>query len=257
MVNTMRARNIKPGLFKNEILGQAEPLLTILFTGLWCLADKAGRLEDRPLRIKGEVFPYRDGLEINRYLTELERLGFIQRYSANGTPIIQVVNFQKHQNPHHTEKGSQLPENPNGCDVTVGSPLNNSYTPADSLIPDSLIPDSSPRVKKPKKKVITSYLVGEESSTAFEVIWKNWPKRIDGKPSRGERGKAEGCFQAIVDSGAATPGELVKCAEIYCAHPNVKDGYVKMISTFLSLEAGTWVECLNIHRSRRDDASSN
>ena len=148
------------------------------------MADKAGRLEDRPLRIKGEVFPYRDGLEINRYLTELERLGFIQRYTANGTPIIQVVNFQKHQNPHHTEKGSQLPENPNGCDVTVGSPLNNSYTPADSLIPDSLIPDSSPRVKKTMGKSPSwKTALPSEVLDSTQQIMSFWPKRPAVQPS--------------------------------------------------------------------------
>jgi hypothetical protein len=55
----MRARNLKPGLFKNELLGEANPLLTILFEGLWCLSDREGRLEDRPLRFCAEIFPYR------------------------------------------------------------------------------------------------------------------------------------------------------------------------------------------------------
>jgi hypothetical protein len=138
----MRARNIKPGLFKNEILGVADPLLTILFCGLWCLADKRGRLEDRPLRIKAEIFPYREGIDINGYLTELSRLGFILRYKHTNTYYIQILNFSKHQNPHHTEKDSEIPEFTNDCEITVNSPLNNGYAPADSLIPDSLIPDS-------------------------------------------------------------------------------------------------------------------
>lgn len=142
-----RARNIKPALFKNELLGVADPLLTILFTSLWCLADKRGRLEDRPLRIKAETFPYRDNLDINGYLTVLAQLGFILRYSNNKVSIIQILNFEKHQNPHHTEKESELPEyslDSIGCDLTVKETLNNGTTPADSLIliTDSLIPNS-------------------------------------------------------------------------------------------------------------------
>ena len=139
-----RARNIKPSLFKNEFLGTADPLLTILFTGLWCLADKEGRLEDRPLRIKAEVFPYREGIDINGYLTELERLGFIRRYSAEDKRVVEVLNFIKHQNPHHTERASELPEFSDSCHITVNSPLNTESTPADSLllIPDSPIPSS-------------------------------------------------------------------------------------------------------------------
>jgi len=142
-----RSRNIKPSLFKNELLGVADPLLTILFISLWCLADKRGRLEDRPLRIKAETFPYREGIDINGYLTELSRLGFIQRYKGDGINTIQIINFEKHQNPHHTEKESDLKEfsiESYSCDLTVKDTLNNGYTPADSLllIPDSLIPDS-------------------------------------------------------------------------------------------------------------------
>lgn len=144
----MRARNIKPGFFTNEILGQADPILSLLFAGLWCLGDKKGRLEDRPIRIKAEIFPYRENLDINRYLTELERLGFIIRYEVGSIKLIQIVNFYKHQSPHHTEKESILPGQDlsvakiNGCNGAVNSPLFNGGNPPDSLIPDSLIPDS-------------------------------------------------------------------------------------------------------------------
>lgn len=162
-----RARNIKPGLFKNELLGVADPLLTPLFVGLWCLADREGRLEDRPMRIKAELFPYREGLDVNGYLTELERLGFICRYTVGGEALIQVLNFLKHQNPHKTEKKSDLPEMPLksvGCRLTVIAPVNNGSRPADSLIPDSLIPDpldktaapSAPRKSSPI--TLASYL---------------------------------------------------------------------------------------------------
>lgn len=131
----MRARNIKPGLFKNEVLGCADPLLTLLFEGLWCMADKEGRLEDRPLRIKAEIFPYREIPDINGYLTQLERMGFIRRYKVKEAALIEVLNFKKHQSPHHTEKKSELP-------APVNSPLEHGENPPDSLIPDSLIPDS-------------------------------------------------------------------------------------------------------------------
>ena len=66
-----RARNIKPSVFTNELLGTLAPEVTLLFMGLWCLADKDGILEDRPLRIKAEIFPYRDNLDVNGYLTVL------------------------------------------------------------------------------------------------------------------------------------------------------------------------------------------
>ena len=140
-----RSRNIKPSLFKNELLGEADPLLTILFTGLWCLADRDGKLEDRPKRIKAEIFPYRELPLFNGYLTELEQLGFIDRYEVDGCAVIQVVSFAKHQSPHKTEKHSELPSKPLDSSVTVKAPLSNeSITKEAALIPDSLnlIPDS-------------------------------------------------------------------------------------------------------------------
>ena len=147
-----RARNIKPSLFKNEILGTIDPLITLLFEGLWCLADREGRLEDRPLRIKAEIFPYRENLDINGYLTVLEQHDFIRRYKSAGIGYIQVTKFKEHQSPHNTEKPSKLPpyeavivDSIGSKEITVNSPLNNdgltTALPPDSLIPDSLIPD--------------------------------------------------------------------------------------------------------------------
>lgn len=176
-----RARNIKPSLFKNELLGSEDPLLTILFCSLWCLADKSGRLEDRPLRIKAETFPYRDGIDINRYLTDLERLGFISRYSVGNLAIIQVTNFSKHQHPHHTEKESELPEFSDTCPLTVKPPLSDVELPVTlRLIPDSLNTDSL-------------NLIPEENTT----------QSADGPTSENDLGPV--CGQMILKSGEYYP----------------------------------------------------
>jgi hypothetical protein len=68
-----RARNIKPALFKNNVLAKEPHAVTLLFIGLWTLADKAGRLEDIPERVHAELFPYKRDvdLDVNRYLTVL------------------------------------------------------------------------------------------------------------------------------------------------------------------------------------------
>lgn len=140
-----RARNIKPGFFKNEVLGVADPLYSLLFEGLWVLADRAGRLEDRPLRIKGEVFPYRDGLNVDAMLNWLESNGFIRRYTAQGKKCILVLEFVKHQNPHKNETESELPAPSDECtkpeEIGTVTEIIGS-TRADSLSSDSLIPDS-------------------------------------------------------------------------------------------------------------------
>ena len=41
------ARNIKPAFFANEFLAELPCEARLLFIGLWTLADRRGRLEDR------------------------------------------------------------------------------------------------------------------------------------------------------------------------------------------------------------------
>ena len=140
-----RARNIKPALFKNEILGVADPIYTLLFSGLWLLADREGRLEDRPLRIKAELFPYREGIDMPAMLRWLSDAGFIHRYSFGENRYIEIANFTKHQNPHKNEVASEIPSVSDGCLDTdkIGTSTEEIKTaPADSLSLDLLIPDS-------------------------------------------------------------------------------------------------------------------
>lgn len=104
-----RARNIKPGLFSNELLVELPAFDRLAFIGLWCLADREGRLEDRAKRIKIELFPC-DDYDVEQGLARLATAGFISRYQVAGHSVIEITNFQKHQSPHGTEKDSTLPD---------------------------------------------------------------------------------------------------------------------------------------------------
>lgn len=103
-----RARTIKPGFFTNDLLGECEPLARILFEGLWCHADRRGRLPCRPRKLKAEILPY-DDADITKLLEQLSNRGFVQIYSVDGTEYIQVQNFTKHQSPHMKEPESTIP----------------------------------------------------------------------------------------------------------------------------------------------------
>jgi len=150
-----RARNLKPGFFKNEDLAECSPLARLLFAGLWCLADRAGRLEDRPKRIRAEILPYDDG-SVDDMLAELHRAGFILRYQVAEQRYIQVLNFTKHQNPHCREPESTIPAPGEHSASTMQEPCSSGASmeqapeehgtgPADSLnlIPDSLNPTTA------------------------------------------------------------------------------------------------------------------
>jgi hypothetical protein len=103
-----RARNIKPGFFLNDLLAEIEPLGRLLFAGLWTIADREGRLEDRPKKIKAAVLPY-DDCDVDHLLNELSKRDFIIRYEVNGEKYIQIVKWEKHQNPHYKEVKSEIP----------------------------------------------------------------------------------------------------------------------------------------------------
>lgn len=104
-----RARNIKPGFFTNDKITEMSMAARLLFIGLWTIADREGRLEDRPKKIKIDIFPV-DDINVDALLNELDRQGFIVRYQVEDLRCIQIVNFTKHQNPHKNEVASEIPE---------------------------------------------------------------------------------------------------------------------------------------------------
>lgn len=202
----MRARNIKPGFFKNDILAECSFAARLLFAGLWTLADRAGRLEDRPKRIKGELFAF-DNVDIEALITELSDRNFVQRYEIDGVKCIEIPAFAKHQNPHCKEAASILPAPSTATSPVKGAAWNETSTgpaqceqdastvqvqeqhsssPADSLllIPDSPIPDSlSPG--KPGKGSKTLPPIPESLDTpGFRSAWEEWQthKREKRKP---------------------------------------------------------------------------
>ena len=156
-IQMSRIRYLKPEFFEDEHLAELPFWIRLLFAGMWNIADKSGRLEDRPKKIHIKIFPY-DKVDIQAGLKTLSKpktdsaRPFIIRYEIEGEKYIQIVNWLKHQKPHHTEKDSILPPHPpnimgmvngNGecsqrkCEVTT--PLDNgSLTVKDKKIPPNI-----------------------------------------------------------------------------------------------------------------------
>jgi len=192
-----RSRNIKPGFFLNEDLAECSCHARLLFIGLWCLADREGRLEDRAKRIKASIFPY-ENVDVDSLLTELESSSFLVRYIVDGKRFVQIKNFLKHQNPHYKEVASEIPA-PQGFS-NVESTLSQSQVNVDSssgqrctLIPDSLnlIPDSrfphtvkedpcGEDVEKDKPDLSEkAKIMKAQIEKAFnEQFWPQYPRKI-------------------------------------------------------------------------------
>lgn len=191
-----RTRSIKPGFFDNEILGDLPPLTRLLFIGLWCIADREGRLEDKPRRIKKILLGYDDvdADGVDRMLQSLHDTGFIFRYTVEDKSYIQVVNFTKHQNPHIREKASEIPPPPEfeeeyqestmqapdmhsantvqATPITVNlSPSTGTLSPTTDNPPESGGDTDGPD-KQPAKPLI---------ERRFDEFWAAYPKKVGKK----------------------------------------------------------------------------
>ncbi len=163
-----RARNIKPGFFTNPELAECSPHARLLFIGLWLLADREGRLEDRPKHIKVHIFPC-DDVDVDSLLGELHSRNFAIRYEALGIKCIFIPGFMKHQNPHRNEVASELPQYSaeigqlaprTECSIQIVS------TPAESIsISPILNPSPEPLAR----------------DDGFEEFWSLYPSKV-GKP---------------------------------------------------------------------------
>ena len=150
-----RIRTIKPDFFLDDELATLDIYARMVFIGLWTQADKEGKLEDKPKKLKVTILPY-DNKDIDKLLWLLAESKFIQRYEANGKKYIKITNFNKHQRPHHTEQPSSIPE-PNGA-TTVEQPFIHGNAP----------------VGREGKGREGKGVIG------FDDLWKRYPKK-DGK----------------------------------------------------------------------------
>jgi len=124
----LRIRSLKPGFFKNEDLCELSSWHRLCYAGLWCCADKAGRMQDRPKRLKGEIFPY-DDLNMDGLLWDLARAGFIKRYIVGSQPLIWIPSWHRHEHPRRDEAESELAPYESGSDRST-STLDVSTFPA-------------------------------------------------------------------------------------------------------------------------------
>lgn len=190
----MRARNIKPGFFKNEDLAECPFEARILFSGLWCLADRAGRMEYRPKRIKAEIFPF-DSVDIPSMVQALCKYGFARIYVVDGVTYLDLPTFCRNQTPHKNEKPSVLPpfeerddapDNRAKHDETTDSGASTvparyehgTGTSAIHLITDSLKPD----ILKPDSQISDAAGAADDSpppDDGFDRFWQAYPVKKD------------------------------------------------------------------------------
>lgn len=107
----LRSRLLRPGFFSNDQLLGCSLAARLVYTGLWCLADCEGLLEDRPSQVKRLVLPA-ERANMDKLLGELAAAKLIVRYEVSENRLIWIPKFKAHQTPHPHEAKSALPPPP-------------------------------------------------------------------------------------------------------------------------------------------------
>lgn len=130
----MRSRIIHPEAFRHEALADLEQKskmpLRWYYAGLWCVADREGRFEWRPRRLRAEIAPY-DSHDFEKVLEFLASGGFIVRYEVDGEVFGLIPRFARWQRFHQREAQSELPAPPTLTDEA--SPRSSSVETGISL----------------------------------------------------------------------------------------------------------------------------
>lgn len=100
-----RIRTIKPEFFTSDDTCSLSPLARLLYVGLWCEADREGRLVWAPRAFKRRYLP-EDDCNIDAICEELRDAGLVALY---GDTLAYIPTFSKHQHVNPREAASVLP----------------------------------------------------------------------------------------------------------------------------------------------------
>ncbi|WP_233866710.1 hypothetical protein [Paraburkholderia adhaesiva] len=106
-----RSRTVKGGFFRSPDIQHTPVDCRLLFISLWTQADRDGRLEDLPSKIRDEAFPYDFDIteqHVDDLLNILDHRDLILRYVVEGRPLIFITKWKTHQHPHPKEAKSEL-----------------------------------------------------------------------------------------------------------------------------------------------------
>ncbi len=101
-----RIRTIKPEFFTSEDVVGLPPLARLLFIGLWCEADKEGRLAWKPKTFKMRYLPA-DECDVEALCQALVEQGVVELY---GDGLAHIPTFTTHQHINPRETASALPD---------------------------------------------------------------------------------------------------------------------------------------------------
>lgn len=112
-----RIRTIKPEFFTSESIVSITPLARLFFIGLWCEADREGRIKWKPKTLKIRYLPA-DNADINKIAQELIDEGMIVIYTVDDNEYCEIPSFTSHQVINNRERQSEIPQRDSDASVT-------------------------------------------------------------------------------------------------------------------------------------------
>lgn len=248
-----RIRTVKPEFWADEKISLFDPTTRLVFLGLICMADDAGRLVDNVKLLDGQIFPSTDDT-CRAALDILASNGRVLRYqSPSGQRLLQITNWGKHQRVDNPSKHNLpapptlVPQQPavpsadaNGASSNGGHP---SRIPRDTLArvsPSDPLPptiDLGPSTIDPLPPTVL------EVATRLTVAANRGLRDHATKPQRDDpliatNMKSHTAAEAIIAAGVPLP--FAEAAIYEAARTNAAEGRVKTLGYFTAAVVRQW-----------------
>jgi hypothetical protein len=105
----MRIRSIKPQFFLDSKILDLPPLARLLFIGLWCCADREGRMHYDPRELRRQVLPDETQAVFDEMFGALTAANLVRLYAVESSSYVDIPHFLAHQVPYHKEQPSVIP----------------------------------------------------------------------------------------------------------------------------------------------------
>lgn len=238
----MKARLIRPKLFLDERLANLDAESRFFLVGLLFLADRDGRMEDRPLKLRAQILPYGFG-DGSPSLDALEHGGLISR----GEGFIQIEGFSDWVSPFRTEPQSLIPK-----DFQRSTPVEHgSYAVATASHSVATVKERREKGEERREKKESLFPIRDskdpELSDWYLEAVQAYPTRDEGHNSKSggfesrrvqrDSPQAQKNFHALLASGAVSARELYACAWLAANHwRKARDtyNYIPNLSSFFS-----------------------
>lgn len=170
-----RIRTIKPEFFTSDDICALSMAARLLYIGIWCEADREGRMEWKPRSLKRRYLPD-DDVDVEALCAELVAAKLVKPY---GDGLAYIPTFNKHQHINPREAASTLPD-PESTRQPRVPHASATRQPRDS---DTQVG------REGKEGKGTRDATRDDDPPGFADFWTAWPSS-DRKQARGECAKA-------------------------------------------------------------------